>query len=139
MTRKKCNNHDFSADLTQFDGQLLPYSDDCFDVIIAWQVLNYNDESGFRSAISEIDRVLKPGGMFIGTMPGARDMSRVSVSVISGSEYSSTIAGQYGARLFMPDKASLVKYWSQRALSFVEFEYRTEESTIHHLIVSYFK
>ena len=50
-----------------YDGQELPYSNDTFDAIASFQVIEHvNDDKGF---VSEINRVLKKGGIFMVTTP----------------------------------------------------------------------
>lgn len=51
----------------QFDYQVgdmleLPYPDDSFDAIICYHVINHTDTAGFKRILSEIRRVLRPGG-----------------------------------------------------------------------------
>lgn len=47
-----------------------PFADDFFDIVIAWHVLSYNDETSLEIALSEIRRVLKKnGGVFLATFP----------------------------------------------------------------------
>lgn len=50
-----------------------PFKDAVFDVIIAWHVLSYNDSPGRGKVISEIRRILKPGGILLATYPTFKD------------------------------------------------------------------
>ena len=52
------------ADLRSISEGKIPFEDGKFDVVIAWLVLYYNDWNGFRKAMDEINRVLKPGEFF---------------------------------------------------------------------------
>lgn len=47
----------------------LPFENGAFDAVIASEVLEHLDEVNCKQAITEILRVLKPGGYFIGTVP----------------------------------------------------------------------
>ena len=47
----------------------LPFQDSSFDAVIASEVLEHLEADNCHQAISEIRRVLKPGGCFIGTVP----------------------------------------------------------------------
>ena len=47
----------------------LPFEDGSFDAVIASEVLEHLEPDNCHQAISEILRVLKPGGYFIGTVP----------------------------------------------------------------------
>jgi len=49
------------------DGQALPFAAGSFDVVIATQVMDYFREPG--AAIKEIYSVLKPGGVFLASVP----------------------------------------------------------------------
>lgn len=50
----------------------LPFADAVFDHVLSWNVIYHGDEEVLRATISEIARVLKPGGTFLGTMLSAR-------------------------------------------------------------------
>ena len=49
------------------DGLQLPFADDSFDVVICSEVLEHIPD--FEGVLAEIDRVLKPGGIFAATVP----------------------------------------------------------------------
>lgn len=59
-----------------FDCHQIPYEDACFDLVIANHVLFYCGE--LTSVLSEIRRVLKPGGMFICSTYGASHMKEIT-------------------------------------------------------------
>jgi ubiquinone/menaquinone biosynthesis C-methylase UbiE len=44
----------------------LPFADNGFDYVVAWNVLDKKDEAFTRAVVSEIRRVLKPGKIFQG-------------------------------------------------------------------------
>lgn len=48
-------------------GESLPFADDQFSLVLANSVLSHLDEKLHRGMISEVSRVLKPGGIFLGT------------------------------------------------------------------------
>jgi tellurite methyltransferase len=50
----------------------LPVDANSVDLAIAWNVIYHGDERVVQQAISEIQRVLKPGGLFLGTMISKR-------------------------------------------------------------------
>lgn len=61
----------------QIDYQLgdfteLPVPDDSYDLAVAWNVIYHGDEDVVRSALGEVRRILKPGGLFLGTMISKR-------------------------------------------------------------------
>ena len=51
----------------------LPFADDEFDYVLSFNVLYHGDPAVVRRAIAEIRRVLKPGGIFQGTMLSRRN------------------------------------------------------------------
>ncbi len=48
-------------------GKPLPFEDNSFSVVLANSVLSHLDEKLHNEMISEVSRVLKPGGIFLGT------------------------------------------------------------------------
>lgn len=53
----------------------LPFPDGHFDYVLAFNVIYHGDGPIVRQAISEIRRVLKPGGMYQGTMLSKRNVN----------------------------------------------------------------
>lgn len=51
----------------------LPFADDSFDYVLSFNVIYHGDPSIVRTAIAEIARVLKPGGIYQGTMLSKRN------------------------------------------------------------------
>jgi ubiquinone/menaquinone biosynthesis C-methylase UbiE len=60
LTRRNFAQHDLAADLLVMNGEALQFPDDMFDVVYAHGVLQYTANP--NQMISEIHRVLKPGG-----------------------------------------------------------------------------
>jgi tellurite methyltransferase len=50
----------------------LPFTDACFDHVLSWNVIYHGDETIVLNTISEVRRVLKPGGTFLLTMLSKR-------------------------------------------------------------------
>lgn len=53
----------------------IPFPDGQFDVVIMTEVLEHLDKDVLKTTLSEIRRVLKPGGRFIGTVPANEILS----------------------------------------------------------------
>ncbi|EAV40562.1 hypothetical protein SIAM614_16737 [Stappia aggregata IAM 12614] len=51
----------------------LPFDDDSFDYVLSFNVIYHGDPSIVHTAIAEIARVLKPGGIYQGTMLSKRN------------------------------------------------------------------
>ena len=54
------------------DFTALPIEADSIDLALAWNVIYHGDGDVVRQAIAEIRRVLRPGGLFLGTMISKR-------------------------------------------------------------------
>lgn len=66
--RKKWPSKNFiQASLTH-----LPFDNNSMDVLFSFHVFMHMDESSTKTAFAEIERVLKPGGLFIFDFPSAR-------------------------------------------------------------------
>jgi SAM-dependent methyltransferase len=50
---------------SQYDGKILPYSDNSFDLITCLMVLHHVPEDNLKILMSEINRVMRPGGVVI--------------------------------------------------------------------------
>jgi ubiquinone/menaquinone biosynthesis C-methylase UbiE len=50
-----------------YDGERLPFPDRSFDCVVSFEVIEHTRDD--RAALKEIARVLKPGGLFCGSVP----------------------------------------------------------------------
>ncbi len=66
LTKKRLELYDLKANVVEGDAQKLPFPDHTFDYVCAWGCLMHMPET--EKAISEIYRVLKPGGKGIAMM-----------------------------------------------------------------------
>ncbi|MBD3267753.1 methyltransferase domain-containing protein [bacterium] len=58
---------DLTLHLNAGDMTDLPYRDASFDYVLAWNVIYHGEPKDLKQAITEIHRVLRPGGLFQGT------------------------------------------------------------------------
>lgn len=59
--------------------QALPLGDACLDAVVASEVLEHLDDSTLDAGLREVVRVLRPGGLFLGTVPFDEDLSASTV------------------------------------------------------------
>jgi SAM-dependent methyltransferase len=60
--REWADKENLDIDIRIGDMVNLPYGDNSFDSVFAYHVISHTDTAGAKSVISEIERVLKPGG-----------------------------------------------------------------------------
>ena len=136
---RRCAQEGVKADLHLVSGGRLPFADASFDAVIAWQVLYYNTREGFRLAMQDIERVLRPQGVFIGTMAAVGDISHVQGQLVGDCEYVSGTPGQEGAHLLILDRADLQPCFPGRSIAVGEFDYQFGTMRSRHFIVTYAK
>ncbi|MFD0696242.1 class I SAM-dependent methyltransferase [Paenibacillus sp. GCM10027628] len=129
----------YVAELQSNASGKIPFVDNSFDVVIAWQVLYYNNWDTFRDAMSEIERVLRPGGIFLGTMAAVGDYSHTHSIVVGDSIYRSTVPGQEGATLIILDEQELEECFPGRNLVKGYFGFQFGERHGKHWVISYEK
>ena len=60
--------------LRQADADALPFADQSFDYVLSWNVIFHGSLGDVGRRLAEIWRILKPGGLYQGTMLSKRDM-----------------------------------------------------------------
>lgn len=118
-------------------GQPLPYPADYFDVVYAWQVLYYNDRSGWIAAVSELERVTKPNGLIIVATAAPGDISQVEAEPLGADLYRSRVKDQDGCLLFIPDRAALAALFAGREIEIGEFGFCFQSFTARFWIITY--
>lgn len=65
------------AGVKAYEGRFedMPFEDACMDVIVASEVLEHLEDSQRQLALKEVKRVLKPGGIFLGTVPHCENLN----------------------------------------------------------------
>ena len=125
------------ADLRLIEKGVIPFGNGEFDVVVAWQVLYYNDWDTLGAAVKEIDRVIRPGGVFLGTMAAVGDISSRTGTSLGDSLYESTVPGQAGARTLVLERVQLSRCFPNRELTIGEFGIEFLNTQSRHWIVSY--
>ncbi len=72
VLRQKAAAKGLTLQFRQGDADLLPFSDANFDYVLSWDVLYHGNLGDAGRRVAEIWRVLKPGGLFQGTMLSSR-------------------------------------------------------------------
>ncbi len=76
LTRSHLARYGLSSDLRRVDAEILPFADASFDVVYSWGVIHHSTHP--ERIVAEIERVLKPGGEFIGMMYHRRSLKVVT-------------------------------------------------------------
>lgn len=96
----------------------LPYLDGFFDAVVSVQVLQHSREKGILKAISEIRRVLKPGGILFVTVAGRYSLGKLryclvkTAKKVSNNTYVPTLGEEKGLIHFIYNKDLLLKHYS---------------------------
>ena len=139
-TKLRLNEKGLIAELHCIEpGLPLPWASDYFDAVIAWQVLYYNDWDSWRAVFHELDRVLRPGGVFICATAAPGDISQIIAEPLGGGLYRSSVPGQEGCILAIPDEIGIAECFAVRTIELGEFSYRLGEIVTRHWIVIYRK
>ena len=59
--------------LRQTDADALPFADESFDYVLSWNVIFHGTMGDVGRRLAEIWRILRPGGLYQGTMLSKRD------------------------------------------------------------------
>ena len=71
--------------LSSFDA--LPFAAATFDYILAWNVIYHGDEHTVLAAIDDVVRVLRPGGIYQGTMLSKRNADHARGTEVSANTW----------------------------------------------------
>jgi SAM-dependent methyltransferase len=127
-----------SADLRLIEpGAALPYPEGYFDVTYAWQVLYYANLATWFATIERIDRAIRPGGRVLLAIAAPGDVSRRHAVPLGDSTYRSTVPGQEGCILIIPDRDDLPRLLPDRELEIGEFGFSWGCARSHHWIITY--
>ncbi len=59
--------------------QAIPFQDSMFDVVVMSEVLEHLEDEVLKQTLTEVDRVLRNGGLFIGTVPARENLEESRV------------------------------------------------------------
>lgn len=137
IVEDKLRGKKMHADLKLINDYKLPYEDNTFDLVVAWQVLAYNDIKSFNLTMGEISRVLKSGGVFIGTMTSIGDQTHKMSEKVAEYIFKSNVETQKGATCIIVDKEDISTFFPDKKLNIGEYLFDFEGSTSRHWIVVY--
>lgn len=129
----------YQADLKLLQDRKIPFPDNSFDVVIAWHVLMYNNWEDLAFAVNEINRVLKPGGMFLGTLCAVGDYSHVHSVPLGDCIYESTVPGQEGAIVMVLEEKDIPRCFPGQLIKVGTNGYKYDNFFANYWVVSYEK
>ncbi len=120
-------------------GSAFPFPDASFDVVVSWGVLLFNTWETLPKMVAEIERVLVPGGRFIGTMTGPRDYFRAQGRPLGNDLYTLADGSNDGLVALVVSRDDLPKCFPGRDLEVGEFVHSFGGRDQHHWLVTYRK
>jgi SAM-dependent methyltransferase len=84
-----CQAKEQGIDISTYIGEMthVPLENETIDYVLAWNVIYHGDLSIVQQTLSEISRVLKPGGLFQGTMLSKRNSEMATGRRIARDTY----------------------------------------------------
>lgn len=120
-------------------GNRFPFEDASFDIVVAWQVLYYNSWESLLPTVKEIERVLRPGGLFVGAIAAPGDISQSHAEFLGDSTYRSLVPGQEGCIVIIPEKEELQRFFPDQEIETGFFEFEFKNIHAKHWIFNFFK
>lgn len=137
LVDEKLNEKKLQAELKKIENGKIPYPDNYFDVVVAWQVLVYNDMNSYFQALAEISRVLKKDGYFIGTMTATGDITHKMSERVGNYEYISKVSTQEGAKCIIIEKEDLQEFFPNQSINIGEYLFDINGNVSHHWTVTF--
>ncbi len=116
----------FSSALINCDNKNLPFTDNVFDIAIAWGSLHYSDKKDFEIMLGETHRVLKKGGQLFATLRNERDSYLKTGTDLGEGTWKTSLNDLSGTTVSFFNEEELKKYFS----IFRECSYGWMERTI---------
>ena len=139
LVRARLKKEHLSAELKLIKGAQLPFNDNAFDAVIAWQVLDYNTWDSLELAVKEIDRVLKVGGKFIGTFTASDDVSCQHSKKLGKGVYQIKLKKQKDLVRMAVDRKNLHQCFPSKEISIGKSGFQYNNLQFSHWIVTYEK
>ncbi|HUK99539.1 MAG TPA: methyltransferase domain-containing protein [Nitrospirota bacterium] len=94
LTKKTALETGLSVDIRHALMTELPFEDGSFDYVLAWNVIYHGTQDVVRRTLAEIRRILRPGGIFQGTMLSTRDRYYGSGQQIDANTFAANCADE---------------------------------------------
>lgn len=101
-----------TLELRQADADSLPFPESSFDFVLSWDVIYHGDLGDVGRRLAEIWRVLKPGGLFQGTMLPSRNSNHGVGRLVAPGTYVVEGDEHHWQPHFYCDLATLVALFS---------------------------
>lgn len=138
-TRERLQEAGMDAQLELLQGARLPFADASFDVVVAWQVLTYNDWNSLATALSELERVLRPGGVFVATLSAPGDFMEQDGDPLGDGLYRLRSRGQEGALIMIVPEDRIAGLFPGKEIKTGWFGHEFDGVPSRHWMVSYEK
>ena len=115
-----------SSGLVMGNNLSLPFKGDSADIVIAWGSLHYNGKPDLPKMLSEIRRILRPGGHFLATLRCSRDTYLKKGRHLGNDTWVTDLKDIKGSLASFYDESELRKELSV----FGEFTYARMERTL---------
>ena len=137
-TRQRLHAARLRADLRLIGAEdPLPFEGGYFDVVYAWQVLYYSDGDTWRDKVKEMERVTRRGGLILVATAAPGDVSQMEAEPLGDFVYRSTVAGQEGCVLTIPEREALQRFFPGRKLEIGEFGLQYGATRSRHWVITY--
>jgi len=138
VTAQQAEQRGLSVDVSEGRMTDLPYRDGQFAYVLAWNVIYHGDPDVVRLAIAEIHRVLRPGGLYQGTMLSKRNESYGKGRLIAANTFIRDEGGLDGDKThphFYSNAAEIVDLFHNfNLVSLVDREQRGPGTNHWHLV-----
>jgi len=133
-TRAAVSAEGFCADVQQASMDHLPFQTNTFDFAFSWCVLNHGTRTVFERAITEVLRVIRPGGRFFGFVMSRND-SRFGKGIkIAEGCYAFTEGPETGVCHYFPTQAEVTELLQRSTVieRFEEVSFSGQENEYYH-------
>ncbi len=89
----------------------LPFTDREFDLIVSWQVLNYQSRNELNQTLREFARILKPGGKLLVALMARGDYQEAISKPLGESVFEIQTGTQTGAQIILFDDSLIQEFF----------------------------